>query len=144
MAHTRTRATERGALAREGLVYCQPWVIRCPPPNHNYLVSAHKGVTSTTPYFQGSLASLLMQPTTLRDSLCWPNQRGSEMSQAFYDHPSGNLTLSASSASLFCQFSGAFSSSLTHLSKQPSTPFVYCVLCCTNPLGLVRWYSSPP
>ena len=50
MAHTRTRATRRGAFAREGFVYRQPRAIRHPPDRKNFAF-APKGMKFTTSYF---------------------------------------------------------------------------------------------
>ena len=128
MAHTRTRATRKRALARGRLVYHQSRVFRY-PLDRNYLAFVPKGITSTTPHPQGFQASLPAQPMPFGESLGPSNQRGSKTSQACYGRPRCNLEL----VRLF-RFSLPLPD-FRHLflfphpcGHKPTAPFAYCAL----------------
>ena len=130
MAHTHTRATRRGALAREDLVYRQLQPIRRPSPsNRNYLAFAPRDKTSVTPYSQGFQASRLAQPTPLREPLGRSNRCDSKTFQAYYGYPRCNLNLfRLFRLSLSLTVFGRFFLFLHPRSHKPTTAFTYYVI----------------
>ena len=87
-----------------------------PPSNRNCLAFAPKGIASTTPYSQGSQASLRIGTTDAAQGVPWvaPINVALKRLKRPTVTPSATSTLSASLASLFLyRFSDAFSFSFS-------------------------------
>ena len=88
-----------------------------------------KRVASTTfRTLKGFQFSLTAQSTSLRESLGWPNQRGSKTSQACYSHPRCNLNLvRLFRFSLLLPLIGRIFFFPHPRGHKPTTPFLYRV-----------------
>ena len=88
-----------------------------------------KRVASTTFRTLRVSVSLTAQSTSLRESLGWPNQRGSKTSQACYSHPRCNLNLvRLFRFSLLLPLIGRIFLFAHPRGHKPTTPFLYRVL----------------
>ena len=86
--------------------------------------------TQTHSILSGFQVSLLeQQPTSLRESLGWSNQRGSKTSQACYSHPRCNLNLvRLFRLSLPLPVFGRLFIFLRPRGRKPTAPFTYCTI----------------
>ena len=88
-------------------------------------------VASTTFRTLRVSVSLMAQSTSLRESLGWPNQRGSKTSQACYSHTRCNLNLvRLFRVSLLLPLIGRILFFPHPRGHKPTTPFLYGVVPC--------------
>ena len=122
MGHTRTFATPRrdDALVREGFLYCQSRVIRCPPPDRNYLEFAPKDIastSSTTPTLSSPHAGFPLG--AVGTASVFIVSVHSETSCVSYGHPWCNLN------SNYVFSSSSFTQAITNLQQPPSHTRLY-------------------
>ena len=159
MAHTHTRETLRGALARvERVLYITSREPSDEPQNRNYLAFAPEGITSPTSYSL-SLLGFLTFPIGAANAALGVvrfNQRGSETSQTFYGHLRYH-SIDLNLLRLFCPsflylFSDSCSSSLTHtainllidyhLERRRNSDFPCIRYCCATIILLYNTFGG--
>ena len=122
------RATQSGALAREGLVYRKRRAIEYPPRIATISHFARRYVTSTKTYSQCFQASLSVQPMQPRKFSDRSNNATLKRLKLPTVTPGATSTLSP--RLVLRWFSDAFSSSPTHVAINLQAP-LYALLCQT-------------
>ena len=130
MAHTRTRATRRRALAREGLVYRQPRAIRYPHGSHLPRICTQRhNIYAQHRILRDSRLSYRHSRRYLGSPWFGPTNEALKCLKLAAVNPGTTLTLSTSSAYvLFHRRSDAFSFSFAHAainSQSPSHTVLY-------------------